>query len=56
MTEKELKEHYQKQIENTDSAFQKNILQAEMEHQIKMLRQGITPELNNEDDCLFCGS
>lgn len=56
MTKEEVKKHYEELIEKTESSFQKNILNAEMEHQLKMIDQGITPDFTPGDDCLFCGS
>jgi hypothetical protein len=64
MTDKEIKirEDYQAKMDEVDTAFEKNIIKAEMEHKLKMLHEGINEDDNKQAreesqfDCIGCGS
>ena len=43
-TEKEIREFYAKKIEDAETAFEKNVIRAEMEHKVKTAQLGYTDE------------
>tara|TARA_R110002012_G_scaffold269562_1_gene453682 strand:- start:1215 stop:1388 length:174 start_codon:yes stop_codon:yes gene_type:complete len=55
MSKEILKVQYQNLIDNEDSIFMKNILEAELKHKLELLELGIeniTPP--DPDDCIAC--
>lgn len=55
MSVDELKHEYNEKIENENSPFMKNILEAELKHKLELLELGIenvTPP--DPDDCIAC--
>ena len=62
MTVEKIKAHYASEIEKADSALEKNLLKAEMEHKLKTLNLGYTDEElkemrdKSQFECEGCGS
>lgn len=55
MSKDELKDNYREKIQNEESPFMKNILEAELKHKLELLDLGIeniTPP--KPDDCIAC--
>lgn len=55
MSAEDLKNVYTEKIENEESPFMKNILEAELKHKLELLELGIeniTPP--DPDDCIAC--
>ena len=59
MNKKELWEQYQKDLENAESTFEKNLLKAEYDHKIQLLGLNVgtvnTCSMDNPD-CEECGA
>jgi len=55
MSKDELKDNYREKIQNEESPFMKNILEAELKHKLELLELGIK-NINppKPDDCIAC--
>jgi hypothetical protein len=61
MTVEEIKTHYTGEIENAETAMEKNLLKAEMNHKIKLLDLNAEADYSklaseSKFDCIGCGS
>jgi hypothetical protein len=54
MSKKEIKEQYRMQIEKAGSHFEKQMLQAERDHKLKMLDLNVDEEKSREDSHFVC--
>jgi hypothetical protein len=59
MSKLEIQEQYREKIAQAETSFEKSMIKAEMEHQLKMIEQGIDAEADrkaSQFQCLGCGS
>ena len=59
MTAEEIKTHYDAQIEAAETPFEKQMLEAERNHKLKMAEEGIDAEAArkaSQFECVGCGS
>lgn len=59
MSKKEIKEHYAARIEAAETAFEKNMINAELNHKLQMIENGIDAEADrkaSQFECIGCGS
>jgi hypothetical protein len=55
MSKDELKNNYRERIQNEESPFMKNILEAELKHKLELLDLGIENIIiPDPDDCIAC--
>jgi len=59
MSKLEIQEQYREKIAQAETPFQKQMIEAEMKHQLKMIEQGIDAEADrkaSQFECVGCGS
>jgi hypothetical protein len=61
MNKQQIIDHYQKEIDNAETPMEKNLLEAEMEHKIKLLDLGeetnySKKQSDSDFECIACGS
>jgi len=60
MSEIELREFYASKINEAETAFERQMIQAELKHKLKLVENGIDPmeemRRNSDYECLNCGS
>lgn len=59
MSEIELREFYASKINEAETGFEKSMIQAERDHQLKMLEEGIDAKSQRDAsqyECIGCGS
>jgi hypothetical protein len=60
MSKREIKEHYAAKMEAAETAFEKSMINAELNHKLQMIENGIDPfeqmRRNSEFECINCGS
>lgn len=60
MSKIEIQEQYREKIAQAETAFERQMLEAEMKHQLRMVEEGIDPfeqmKKNSEFECINCGS
>jgi hypothetical protein len=59
MSEIELREFYASKINEAETAFERQMIQAELKHKLKMIEEGVDAEENRRNSqisCVGCGS
>lgn len=59
MNRQQIIDHYQEQIKEAETDFERAMLERECQHKIKLFDQGINPDedrKNNNIACVGCGS
>jgi hypothetical protein len=59
MSKLEIQEQYKEKIAQAETSFEKQMIEAEMKHQLKMIENGIDAEADrnaSQFECVGCGS
>jgi hypothetical protein len=59
MSKLEIQEQYKEKIAQAETAFERQMLEAEMKHQLRMMENGVDAEAQrkaSQYECIGCGS